>query len=99
MRSAGISISSFSRNANTSSVTNAPSIPNAAIHQICQIRAKPVTTAKKAVTKPVAGLPRTRWLGDAAALGVALADPDRRTVLITGEVGAELQTNKTTNDE
>ena len=25
-----------------------------AIHQMCQIRAKPVTTAKNAVTKPVA---------------------------------------------
>ena len=27
--------------------------PRAAIHQMCQIRAKPVTTAKKALTKPV----------------------------------------------
>src|SRR5262249_10156808 len=30
-----------------------PKAPRAAIHQMCQISAKPVTTAKKALTKPV----------------------------------------------
>ena len=33
---------------------NAPNTPTLAIHQMCQIIAKPMTTAKKAVTKPVA---------------------------------------------
>src|ERR1700755_2127012 len=33
---------------------NAPNIPTLASHQMCQIIAKPMTTAKKAVTKPVA---------------------------------------------
>src|SRR6516225_5740237 len=50
--SAGISTSSFVRNMNASSVTAAPRIPKPAIHQMCQIRAKPVTTAKNAVTIP-----------------------------------------------
>src|SRR5579859_6188260 len=31
----------------------APSKPRPTIHQICQMAAKPVTTAKKEVTKPV----------------------------------------------
>ena len=34
-------------------VTNAPSAPRAANHQMCQIIAKPMTTAKKALTNPV----------------------------------------------
>jgi len=33
---------------------NAPNTPTLASHQMCQISAKPTTTAKKAVTKPVA---------------------------------------------
>src|ERR1700761_3491353 len=33
---------------------NAPNTPTQANHQMCQIIAKPMTTAKKAVTKPVA---------------------------------------------
>src|SRR6516162_3949711 len=50
--SAGISTSSFVRNMKASNVTAAPRTPKLAIHQMCQIRAKPVTTAKNAVTKP-----------------------------------------------
>src|SRR6516225_9938866 len=50
--SAGISTSSLVRNMKASNVAAAPRSPKAAIHQICQIRAKPVTTAKNAVTKP-----------------------------------------------
>src|SRR6516165_11617120 len=50
--SAGISTSSFVRNMKASNVTAAPRTPKPAIHQMCQIRAKPVTTAKNAVTKP-----------------------------------------------
>src|ERR1700739_443169 len=52
--SAGISISSSGRNAKASMVTKAPIAPTPAIHQMCQINAKPVMTAKNAVTKPVA---------------------------------------------
>src|SRR5438270_6258288 len=52
--SAGILISSSLRNAKASMVINAPIVPTPAIHQMCQIRAKPVTTAKNAVMKPVA---------------------------------------------
>ena len=46
-------------------------LPDAAIHQMCQISAKPVTTAKNALTKPVGAvlrhldrlvLARLRWL-------------------------------------
>src|ERR1700757_3396337 len=33
---------------------NAPNTPPLASHQMCQMSAKPMTTAKKAVTKPVA---------------------------------------------
>src|SRR6266702_6704426 len=33
---------------------NAPNTPTLASHQMCKIIAKPMTTAKKAVTKPVA---------------------------------------------
>src|SRR6516162_917500 len=50
--SAGTSTSSFVRNMKASNVTAAPRTPKLAIHQMCQIRAKPVTTAKNAVTKP-----------------------------------------------
>src|SRR5262249_32605513 len=50
--SAGISTSSFVRNMKASNVTAAPRTPKPAIHQMCQIRAKPVTTEKNAVTKP-----------------------------------------------
>ena len=53
--SAGISTSSSTRNMKTSQVRAAPTSPTPAIHQMCQIRAKPVITAKNAVTKP-AGL-------------------------------------------
>src|ERR1700730_8302515 len=52
--SAGISISSSSRNAKASMVRKIPIVPTPAIHQMCQISAKPVTTAKNAVMKPVA---------------------------------------------
>src|ERR1700733_5473952 len=51
--SAGISTSSSGWNMKVSSVTAAPSSPTPTIHQMCQIRAKPVITAKNAVTKPV----------------------------------------------
>src|SRR5215469_10138856 len=50
--SAGISTSSFVRNMKASNVTAAPRTPKPAIHQMCQIMAKPVTTAKNAVTTP-----------------------------------------------
>jgi hypothetical protein len=43
-----------SRNPKATSVTNAPNSPKAAIHQMCQIRAKPVMTAKNALMKPIA---------------------------------------------
>src|SRR6267154_4086964 len=52
--SAGISISSSSRNAKASMVRKMPIAPAPAIHQMCQIIAKPLTTAKNAVMKPVA---------------------------------------------
>src|SRR3984885_9167045 len=52
--SAGISISSSLRNAKASMVRKIPMAPAPAIHQMCQISAKPVTTAKNAVMKPVA---------------------------------------------
>src|SRR5262249_41839703 len=51
--SAGISTSSFVRNMKASNVTAAPRSPKPAIHQMCHISAKPVITAKNAVTKPV----------------------------------------------
>src|SRR5215475_7845189 len=51
--SAGISTSSFVRNMKASNVTAVPRSPKPAIHQMCHIRAKPVITAKNAVTKPV----------------------------------------------
>src|SRR5258708_19925428 len=50
---AGISYSSWSRQANTTKVAKAPTKPAATIHQMCQIMAKPITVAKKAQTKPV----------------------------------------------
>src|SRR5712692_365029 len=52
--SAGTSISFSSRNAKASMVRKIPIAPTPAIHQICQISAKPLTTAKNAVMKPVA---------------------------------------------
>src|SRR5882757_6702036 len=52
--SAEISISSSSRNAKASIVRNIPIAPAAAIHQMCQIMAKPAMTAKNAMMKPVA---------------------------------------------
>src|SRR5882757_7603596 len=52
--SAGISISSSLRNAKASMVRKIPIAPAPAIHQICQIIAKPLTTAKNAVMKPTA---------------------------------------------
>src|SRR3979411_821396 len=52
--SAGTLISSSLRNAKASMVRRTPIAPAPAIHQMCQIRAKPVTTAKNAVMKPVA---------------------------------------------
>src|SRR5713226_935234 len=52
--SAGISISSSLRNAKAIMVRKIPIAPAPAIHQMCQISAKPVTTAKNAVMKPVA---------------------------------------------
>src|SRR5882757_7444208 len=52
--SAGISISSSSRNAKASMVRKIPIAPTPAIHQMCQIMAKPETTAKNAMTTPVA---------------------------------------------
>src|SRR5262249_32567994 len=45
--------SSSTRNMRASSVTATPTSPTPAIHQMCQIRAKPVMTVKNAVTKPV----------------------------------------------
>src|SRR6516162_4378640 len=50
--SAGISTSSLVRNMKASNAMAAPRTPKLAIHQMCQIRAKPLTTAKNAVTKP-----------------------------------------------
>src|SRR6266478_4686239 len=52
--SAEISISSSLRNAKASMVRKIPIAPAPAIHQMCQISAKPVTTAKNAVMKPAA---------------------------------------------
>src|SRR5882672_8061739 len=52
--SAGISISSSLRNAKASMVRKIPIAPAPAIHQMCQIIAKPLTTAKNAMMKPVA---------------------------------------------
>src|SRR5260370_9312270 len=52
--SAGILISSSLRNAKASMVRKIPIAPAPAIHQMCQIIAKPVTTAKNAVMKPAA---------------------------------------------
>src|SRR5439155_20819837 len=50
--SAGILISSSLRNAKASMVRKIPIAPAPAIHQMCQISAKPVTTAKIAVLMP-----------------------------------------------
>src|ERR1700722_1405268 len=52
--SAGTSNSVRPRDAKMSSGTNAPKSPKPAIHQMCQIIAKPIMTAKNALTKPVA---------------------------------------------
>src|SRR4051812_39504887 len=52
--SAGTSISSSLRNAKASMVRKIPIAPTPAIHQMCQIIAKPLTTAKNAMMKPVA---------------------------------------------
>src|SRR5712675_2087234 len=60
--SAGMVSSSWSRQANTTKVAKAPIAPTATIHQMCQIRAKPMTVAKNAQTKPVGQL---RALADA----------------------------------
>src|SRR6266704_1475563 len=70
MSEAEISISSWRRKAKASSATKAPARPNAAIHQMCQIRAKPVTTAKKALTKPI-GLFLGISIGSYASAGTA----------------------------
>ena len=51
---AEISRSRSSLQPNTRTVTAAARRPRIAIHQMCQISAKPVTTAKKAMMKPVA---------------------------------------------
>src|SRR3979411_691125 len=51
--SAGILISSSLRNAKATMVRKIPIAPRPAIHQMCQISAKPLTTAKNAVMKPV----------------------------------------------
>src|SRR2546421_1446923 len=53
---AGMTYSSWSRQANTTNVANAPTKPNATIHQMCQIKAKPITVAKNAQTNPVGEL-------------------------------------------
>src|SRR6267378_1499141 len=52
--SAGTLISSSLRNAKASMVRKIPIAPTPAIHQMCQIIAKPLTTAKNAVIKPAA---------------------------------------------
>src|SRR5665213_28871 len=54
--SAGISYSSWSRQANTTKVANAPMNPAITIHQICQISANPMKVAKNAQTNPVGEL-------------------------------------------
>src|SRR6266576_6119582 len=54
--SAGMVSSSCSRQANTTKVAKAPIAPTATIHQMCQIKAKPMTVAKNAQTKPVGEL-------------------------------------------
>ena len=54
--SAGMTYSSWSRQANATKVANAPTKPAATIHQMCQISAKPMTVAKNAQTKPVGEL-------------------------------------------
>src|SRR6185437_13111025 len=66
--SAGIRISSWSRQANTTNVAYAPASPSRTSHQMCQMSAKPVTTAKKAVTNPV-GLLRGMWMGSYCGSG------------------------------
>src|SRR5438067_7015196 len=53
---AGMTYSSWSRQANTTNVANAPIKPKATIHQMCQIKAKPITLAKNAQTNPVGEL-------------------------------------------
>src|SRR6202163_581218 len=53
---AGMMYSSWSRQANTTNVAKAPIAPTATIHQMCQIKAKPITVAKNAQTKPVGEL-------------------------------------------
>src|SRR3954468_12279639 len=53
---AGMTYSSWSRQANTTNVANAPTKPKATIHQMCQIKAKPITVAKNAQTNPVGEL-------------------------------------------
>ena len=55
---AEISCSRSSLQPNTRTATTAARRPRIAIHQICQISAKPVTTAKKAVMKPVGAVAR-----------------------------------------
>src|ERR1700753_1278697 len=54
--SAGISYSSWSRQANTTKVAYAPIRLMITIHQMCQIKAKPMTVAKNAQMKPVGEL-------------------------------------------
>jgi hypothetical protein len=44
-------------------MTAAPANPKIASHQMCQIRAKPLTTAKKAVRNPFALLRGTSIAG------------------------------------
>src|SRR4051794_12506447 len=51
--SAGMTYSSWSRQANTTKVANAPMPPRITIHQMCQMSAKPMMVAKNAQTKPV----------------------------------------------
>src|SRR5262245_12057515 len=54
--STGITLSDTSRQANTTNVAYAPTRPSAAIHQMCQMSAKPTTMANTDVTKPVGEL-------------------------------------------
>ena len=54
--SAGITYSSWSRQANTTKVGERADVPAATIHQMCQISAKPMMVAKNAQTKPVGEL-------------------------------------------
>src|ERR1700675_604245 len=68
--------SSWSRQAKTTKVAKAPIAPTATIHQMCQIKAKPMTVAKNAQTKPVGelrGISMSRYSGFSSDPGCSRA--------------------------